>query len=359
MRLIVLFLAAALALFGAGNIYVGALPNLDDTATVTDTINMDGTDHVITGVYSAVSSSAIDTVYVYVNAITGSSPTYKAVLESLSGNDPTGTDLGTTSTDFTPSATGWMSITLNNSYSPSKGDLFAVVIRYSSGTCDGSNYSQFIFGNRKFGGNSQGIPYAKYYVPGEGNVYQYPTVAAKTAAGEFYGGAYIGYTEIQLSMSGTPDEMGIKFTTPSGCSTITADSVRWYGAMPYGGTTTYRLYNSSDTVLETTTVSGSAQSGGSYFINIEHYLDTAVSLSCGETYRLTIQNDAMNIRLYKLTFAAAAGRMRFPFGNLVEGTSRTDSGSWTDSTTEMIMLQIGFRGFTCSGGGGGGCSVVF
>lgn len=86
-------------------------------------------------------TESINTVYIFVDAIVGTPPTYRISIQGDSSGDPDGTELDGGS--FTPITAGWQAVDLDGgNFTLTQGVKRHFVIEYDSGTINGSNYSQ-------------------------------------------------------------------------------------------------------------------------------------------------------------------------------------------------------------------------
>lgn len=129
---------------------------------------IDSSTAVVTWVRQARSATAITAIRYRYGARTGTPPTYSIRIEGLdSSGNPDGTDVGggsPTAVTFTPPAsTAWNGLiqtaTLANSWTPTAGQRFAIVIRYSSGTVSGANSSSFTMAVAGQYPSTRGFPY--------------------------------------------------------------------------------------------------------------------------------------------------------------------------------------------------------
>ena len=97
---------------------------------------------------------------------TGTQPTFKCGLQGVDSSGlPDGTYLGggsPASATFVPSSANnskWVWVSLTNSYTPTPGDLIAIVIEYDSGTIGASNSCSFANTVANLGGTCR-LPYA-------------------------------------------------------------------------------------------------------------------------------------------------------------------------------------------------------
>ena len=131
------------------NFMSGGLANGPESFGSVTNLTLNGTGIGLAWIVQARTTSPITRVKFRYGTRAGTPPTYSIALETVdSSGNPTGTDIGggsPTLKTFTPPADAtWNSttqeITLTNAYTPAlASDVFAIVIRYSSGTCDASN----------------------------------------------------------------------------------------------------------------------------------------------------------------------------------------------------------------------------
>lgn len=212
-------------------------------------------------------------------ARTGTPPTYVARIETLdaSGN-PSGTDAGgasPTAVTFTPPAsTAWdntiRSLTFANSWTPTAGQLYAIVIRYSSGTVNVSNFSSFATTNTTSGHDptARGFPYHSTTSNGT----TWTKIATSGVICWVEGGVLVG-TPMQsvygtLTSATNGHRSAAYFTLPASLgSTYEIHGVDIAGkAAGAGATCTLKLWDSSFNVLRSITIDGdhAAQPGTGY-----------------------------------------------------------------------------------------------
>ena len=127
-----------------------------------DAANPNELDDKCAGTFQAPEDITVTELGVYVNSVTGTPPTYIIQAETIAANGaPSGTlHTANASGTFTPTAAGWNWVTLTSSFALSMGDEFAIVVEYSSGTQDGTNFAQFTTGERTRHGFNMAFPLA-------------------------------------------------------------------------------------------------------------------------------------------------------------------------------------------------------
>lgn len=115
------------------------------------------------------------------------------------------------------------------------------------------------------------------------------------------------------------------------------------------------LYDSGSSVLASKTVDKDYGRGGTPIGPMPVLFDTAVSLSAGSTYRIAHKPSASASIIYSYVCPGAAYINALPWGSLAAVMStRTDGGSWSDSTAEQLLGGLIIDGRDDGTGGGGG-----
>lgn len=297
---------------------------------------------------------------------TGTPPTFKISLQGVTGAGvPDGTIKGggsPASKTFTPPAdttwnSAWQWITLDNSYTCTRGELLALVIKYDSGTIDGSNNSSFT--ELINGGTvANALPYMIQNNNGTRTLRPLLPVFGYASASKVFGcPSETHVAQAIFGSSGTPDEIGTKFTVP-GSGTFTVGAVEFFAAMNPGGTADVTLYDTDGTtVLQRVTIDTDASSSSSFARWVVPFDETTLSaLTLGSTYTLSIAPSG-TITVYGLEVDAAADWDAWPGGQDWVYRTRTDAGAWTDNTARRLFLAAHVKDVTSSGGGGGGIIV--
>jgi len=286
------------------------------------------------------------------NQRTGTPPTYLISLQSLTtGGLPDGTPKGggsPASKTFTPPADAtwdgtWQWIALDNAYAATRGELLAIAIEYSSGTVNGSNFSNITA--RWFGGPQlQGFPHSFTMTAGTwSRGFLSPVFGYRTASGRF-GQPLVSSTVTNVASDLTPDEVGLSFNVPA--EIASAYQCLGVDIQMRGGPTATDfdlvLY-SGTTVIQTLTIDCDVVSVSSELFNRLYFADaTLPTLVGGQTYRLAIKPNFVNAsgqaQLRTWTFAENADLGAFPGGTSWVATSRTDGGAWSDTDTARPFL---------------------
>jgi hypothetical protein len=292
--------------------------------------------------------------------VTGTSPVYRVSLEGVtSGGLPDGTikSSGDAYADFTPVSgddSTWKWYNLTSSYACSRGETLAVVIKRQSGTIDASNNCSFGSNVSNWGGGS---PKSTNNDNGSRTVNSGAAPFSYGSSTRAYGRPIHDITTVGLVAS-TSDEAGWKIEFPAGWG----DSFKISGVVMtvQSGTSdgTITLYDSSDTILQQTTVNGSIfRSAGGTFNYYTFDTATLATLSFGSVYRLTI-SFAANRSLNYVEVASNADIQAWPMGEYLSWTERSNAGSWTDRGNRRLQGEIILADITEPTGGGGGYFVA-
>ena len=294
---------------------------------------------------------------------TGTPPIYAIGLETVDGTGlPTGTDAGggsPTSATFTPPAsTAWDStwrwVALSNSYTPTRGQILAGVIRYSSGTIDGSNNSSFTRNML----TQSGITAFPYPVTNSAGTWTKaainPTFGWRTASGRY---GYISQAAYSTTTANTAGHRQLmKFRLPSGEGS-TFKVVGAAGTVRVGvasGSYKFILTDSSGTILQETTFDADQDAIVATIGVRQFFFDdsTLQDLSYGTDYYIGFEVISGQVGIAGITLAEAEDREAFPGGlNRCLGTST--GGAITDTTTTLPLLEIIIDEITPATGSGG------
>lgn len=145
---------------------------------------------------------------------------------------------------------------------------------------------------------------------------------------------------VALSSTTTPDEVGMKITVPIACK---VKGLWFYSGDATTPDLTAKLYDLSDTVLESVAVDGDFYSGAVGTAKVHRFMfDTEVSLTAGAGVRAALAftttttiNTARSASLFSTSVATA-----YPHGGAAVGTQRTDAGAWTDTTDQFYPVGL-------------------
>lgn len=310
--------------------------------------------------------------FLFDNRGTNATPgTCRVGIQSVNtSGDPSGTWLGYT--DYTANSTNFpnfsginLSITANGTASVTRGQLYAIVMYAQSGTWDANNNLQFV---TLFGGVGQyntSFPTMKSVVSGaannNNNPQPHPNIYCESSSAT-YGNPQISPTNITSWNSGsTPDEIGVKFSLESSWTTnfnvLGMQGV--LGITNSASTATMKLYDSSNTVLQSKSFTATEIYAGTNTANLRTLMfDTATlsSLTPGSTYRLTLEvtNASLGFTTFlQVNFPNNTVRRAFVGSGTYVRTERANAGAWTDTDTAVPAWKLLISAATATGGSGG------
>lgn len=152
-----------------------------------------------------------------------------------------------------------------------------------------------------------------------------------------------------FASNSTPDESAIKFQVPFNCQ---ADGA-WVRAWMRSNTRSFDVVLYQDTTaLATVSIDGNtivSDYNTGYLVTFP-----AVSLTTGNTYYLSVKPTTTNtVATFYMTFADATYLAAVPGGTTATYATRTDAGSWSETTTRRM-----YGGIRCYPSTTGGAHVV-
>jgi hypothetical protein len=335
------------AVFGgstsSSNYHTMGNPEITSGDTPTS-ITLDGSGDQIACMFIAEARS-INKIAFYPTTINGTAPTYDFRLETVDSNgQPSGTlAAANTNVTFQPSSAGvWNEVTLTSSYTPTDSEVLAGVIKYSSGTIDGSNNMVVAYRHGP-GRNSprvaQDLSVASWteenLVPAFGPLY--------ASDGDPPVGFILrsGGTVITFDAADSPDEYGNGFAAPfSGVLNGFEVPLRVLA----GATAEARIYEGT-VQLDSVTVNESMVENNSTRDRIFIPMSD-IDIVVGRTYRITIKaTHATNtLQIQESTFRDAAA-VKACAGFPLFATERTDSGAFTDTPANVFGCLPVFKSF--------------
>jgi hypothetical protein len=310
-------------------------------------------------------------IYVRLTSITGTSPTLRASIQGVDGSgNPDGTIKGggsPSSMTFNPTSLGWAAnsghwLQLDNAYTPANhGEMVALVIDYSSGTIDGSNFVTFSNG---FSVVLSGLPYAISNDAGSRTKASANPIFGYRTASARYGMPLKSLTTLGNFNSGSgTNEYGILFSLPSAWSdTYKIKGLQWMPTLTAAGVSTLRLYDGGaagdTTVLQNVTMdSDHSQGTGAHSQKIYFDEATLSTLTYGNSYRLSIAPDAVNINMTYMEVEESADFGAWDYGTNFQLTQRS-GGNWTDTATRRLV-NFGPIVDSITEAAGGGGSMLY
>lgn len=323
---------------------------------------VDASNEGVAWVFQSETDAAITHVWFRYGLRVGTPPTYRISLQSIntSGN-PDGTVLGggsPASATFTPPAdTSWDGlgqwIALDNSYTPTVGQVLVLTIEYSSGTIDASNYSSF---TRTAGGSfvNVAIPYNLTNTGGTWSKQTAGPVFAYRTASSRYGVPVVANYITTTNTTGRRYAAKINLPSAFGASYKVAGMTLFGVCGSSGNTIRFGIWDAAGTELATTgTLDSDAQASLTNASNFNVIFTTQPTLNYGTAYYFGVESvggSSVGIRGVSLT--DDDDRLAFP---LQKNTTLTlwDGAAWNDVSAVYPFVDLSFADITAAGGGGG------
>lgn len=329
----------------------------NDAANYID-VDLNGSTVKYAWIFQSESTDAITHIGFRYTLRTGTPPVYLADLQSVNTSDgkPSGTILGggsPASATFTPPASTawdgtWQWIALTNAYTPAVGDLIAIVIEYSSGTINGSNFGRFT--NRGLASDSAIFvrPYGATATGGTWTLSSRPWIMGYKTANRAYGKPHTLMTNTSYSSDSVNDAFGMVFNIPaaeSGWTQFVLRGIRWLGRSgdTAARTITVRLKDLSGggagVAVVTETIDADQMPGGNTGF-FEYMFLAPPSLTTGVKYVVLLEagGTLMNINMAYITTPGATEASAFPGGaNFWLGKSADNSTVTEDTSVRPCM----------------------
>lgn len=297
--------------------------------------------------------------------LTGAQPTFKIGVEGVStttgradGVYASGT--GECSATFTPSGNNtWACQTLTGTTCAlTRGQFFAITIRYSSGTIGGSNSAGFAYtfsDYDAFSDSTTQLNYSFTVANGVGTKRDGKPVIL-WGTGSSYWGEPINAANGSAMNGG--QEYGNVFTVPCPAGkTYKIIGARGRAQTPAAGKTAFmRLYSGTNTtpIQEVTWDSDlQAVNAGTRGITVWFDETTLESLNCNSPYRITFgtADTTTSFSLFYFDVASADYMSAVPFRTTMYSTAR-NAGAFSDTTTRRYLLEPIIDSMEITSGGG-------
>ncbi len=318
----------------------------------------------------------VDRIAACFDSKAGTPPTYSYSLYGITtAGVPDTTKLGATNNatgTHAPTAVSnntFHEVTLSESVAFNAGDKFAIVIEYSSGTINASNYAQYRHGFTNLTSNyDYGIGYSltntASWTKQGGSL---PVILFGDGT-NWYGNPLSGGRTTRSFNTGTsPSEEGFKFVAPAfgSLSTYKLRGVRI-------GLTLSVTSNTQNINLNLYAGSGASDTTQTQTVAIDTdcfvaptsfspkdllFTGTAPTLTAGTTYRVSWSASSTGSHsVYSLPLTSASHVTALGLGSTLHRTHRA-GGNWTDVTTEVPMI-LGLIVEDLTGGSSGGGSFL-
>lgn len=289
-----------------------------------------------------------------INSVSGA-PTAEVRVETVDTTTglPTGTlwAANTNGTSGTLTATTWFLVALTAPASIAAGQVFAIVVKYASGT-------NFVL--LKIGGYRNTRLNLPYEAPNgvRGRMLGGKCMAVASSTTTFYqlNSMLPAINQTNTAFNNTSSAaQGMRFQVPVKCRVI---GIRHYQGTANGDYNAV-IYDDSGTELSSSSTAYdgnySAESAGGVHYS---FLDNPVTLSAGTWYRAALEpSSATNINISTVQLPTLDYRSAWPGGTNQLYTTRA-SGTWTDTATDKIPLMDILIDQVDDGTGSGGATPI-
>lgn len=337
-----------------GNITVNGGPSITTIAT------LDAAGEYVSFIFSAREDMLISHVGFRAGTVTNS-PTCTVSIEGVDGSglpDGAATFGGSAGTTATISSNTWVLTALGGSATVPKGAIFCVKIQWggvATSTVIIQQLSSIVWfaGALPYGVYNTGTP-TKTAIGGS-----LPFVGLGSSSTTFYQvpGIIPANAFSASAFNNTSSaKRGMKFVPPMNCRAV---GIRWYNGTSVGNCNV-ALYDDAGAELSSSSVAydGDQNSASANMTTV--YFDNPVTLTAGTAYRAAIEpTSATNITVAFLTIPSSDYFTGCPGGaNCVYATYV--ASSWTDSTTQIAIMEVMIDQVDngAGTGGGGGQRVI-
>lgn len=334
-------------------------PNMDQNAA---TISLNGTSRIKIGIVVQVpKSGTLDGIELYSGFVSSPSAITASFQDVTSAGLPDGT-LDQYRSLASPAAgwNVWDSMTDTgagggNRRTVTAGDWIAIVLQWTS-TQSGQFWHYSVTNN---GSAWQVAPRwitdtgAGFAASGQGN---FSSIVLRYADGTYapVGNPHTCWpfttgTTHTFNSGSTPDERGVIWTPP-----LTVSVAGLWALFNASANCDFVLYDTDGSTPLTTLTLDADYVKGSGPLVTQLLFPAPITLTGGSTYRLVAKPGGSNVSLYSMTANAAAILAAVAGGTAMHGTSRTDAGAWTNTTTQRYWMGFLLAGVDTASGGGGG-----
>jgi hypothetical protein len=290
---------------------------------------------------------------------TPASNSHRVMLETLdaSGN-PSGTDVGSTSTTFTPVSANdntavW--VALGSSYTPARGDFLALVIENNADT----SANGITVALRYSSASESGIvlPFASSFESSvwtkTSSAFRHPAFGLQTSTSR-YGVLFESIQQRTVTTSG--HRVACAFTVP----TSICETYKLYGVIGRlrAGTagSTFRLgvWNAAGSLLQ-----GGDQWDGDFKralagadINQHWFNGTLATLNAGTKYYVGYEHDGQTVGMGVVQLTNADDRLMLSELGTGIAYASWNGSTWTETTTDFPRVRLHIDDLTFTGGGG-------
>ena len=325
-------------------------------ATGFTTLALDASTDKTGWIFAMPEDATINTLCFRYGARTGTPPTYDISIQGVNASGmPDG--VKAVSATFTPPADATWNSTLRaisvSNTALNGGQLYAMVIEYSSGTVNASNLSSFTQYTQPQ--SNVWLPYSVQDTTGSWAMAAASQVAlfGLRSSSKSYGNPVIAYTIYSTTNAG--DRVTLKFTPPAGwCDTLQVKGIRFTGLTAASGSVVAGIWNAAGTALGSATYDSDASFSTAARGAMEYFFDP-ITLTAGTTYYAGLEQvstQTTSLRTY--TLGDSADLTAYGWGSAGGNLATWNGSAWTDTLTEVAPVALILADITEPTGGSGG-----
>lgn len=317
-----------------------------------ETFILDATTDQMEYVFQAEEACTITSLGYRQGVRAGTPPTYKISLQGVTDGLPDGTIKGggsPASKTFTPPASTawdntWQWLTLDNTYTCTRGEVLAIVIAYSTGTIGVANSITATHDLIGFTGR-QGFPYAIQNNAGSRTKSTQIPIYGYKSSTTTYGLPFPTIVSTQFSSDSTPSEYALAFTRPTAAvgATYAVMGARFHMTTPAAAKSfSMNLYEGT-TVRQTVTWDSDNMrlvGNSSQYVELLFTDSALFQLSYGTEYYLSLLalSTTANVAISMVTANSAQDAAVSGSGTYYKATRA--GAAWTLDTTTRPMITL-------------------
>jgi hypothetical protein len=332
------------------------------SSTGSTNFSMDGASDRAAIVFIAQETMTATGIMLRLGTITGTTPTYQVAIQGVTTSGvPDGSDISGSTATFSPSSLSWANntnrwITISGA-SLTAGTAYAIVLTYSSGTINGSNFASFAMVPTNASHALANLPYHLT----DNSVGTYTKVGSNSWP--FFGlrkststwGGTLWSSNASLSITTAGHRVAQKFVWPTDYGASLAVRGMTVGAMAHqaAGSYTYAIWNAAGTAIASvvvdTDLSGTTGTGRHFTV----FFTSPATLTAGTTYYAGVENTGGTIEPAPRHFGHVDARdlEAYEFGS-ASCMSQWNGSAWSDTTTSIFGVELHLSDITVASGGG-------
>jgi hypothetical protein len=314
---------------------------------------LSATSHKLAFGFIAEATTTINALGLRLAAQTGTSPTYQVEIQGLDGlGMPDGVGLVGSSATFNPASLGWTANTFRwipiTGVNLTRGNPYAMVVRYSSGTIDASNNASFSANQTAAAPESIGLPYP---MVDTGTGWTKSALAGEPIFGyrsptQTFGSPFQGWITGSLSTNGQRAALKLMLDSDWGQLFSVRGLMLQFCPITTGGTAKVGIWNAAGTELASCTLDTDHTGLATSIKQLRAFFSAAPLLNFGTPYYYGIERVATSTLSPRyLEVCDNRDLEAYPFGSSAV-LSTWNGSTWTDVLTQTFPVTLLFDSWT-------------